>query len=246
MDIKGKVALVTGGNRGIGRAISLLLSQKGVKVALNYSSSEASAAKVVDEITRGGGEAMKIQADIASPDDSKAMIAAVIDHFGRLDFVVNNAGTVGTPKFLEITEEDWDRVLDINLKGVFNCCQAAMPGFLEQGGGKIVNISSIAGKMGGKSGVQYAASKAGVIGLTMALATEFANQNIWVNAVTPGPVRTDMFKGLTPELQKMFADTTLVGRVGEPDEIAHAVVFLLENDFVNGETLNVSGGRYLD
>jgi 3-oxoacyl-[acyl-carrier protein] reductase len=246
MDLKGKVAVITGGSRGIGKAISIMLSTKGVKVAVNYSSGADSAEKVVKEIEGMGGSAIKVKADVTKQSEVQSMFQVVLKHFGRVDILVNNAGTMGQPKFLEISEEDWDRVMAVNLKGMFNCCQAAIPIFLKQSGGKIVNMSSIAGKMGGASGVHYAASKAGVIGLTMALSTEFAKKNIYVNAICPGPVKTEMFDSLPTALQERFADTTHVGRVCEPSEIAHGVVFLLENDFMAGETLNMSAGRYMD
>jgi len=246
-DLKGKVAIVTGGNRGIGRAISLELSKKGTAVAVNYNSNEASAKAVVNEIVENRGRAIPVQAEVSNQAAVRKMVQEVVDRFGRVDFLVNNAGVMGEPSLLKITEADWDRVLAVNLKGVFNCCQAVVPLFLNQeGGGKIVNISSIAGKMGGLSGVHYAASKAGVIGLTMALSTEFAKRNIWVNAITPGPVRTEMYERLPENVQQRFADSTHVGRVCDPAEIAHGVIFLLENDFVAGEILNMSAGRYMD
>jgi 3-oxoacyl-[acyl-carrier protein] reductase len=188
MDLNEKVAVITGGSRGIGKAIAILLSKKGAKIAVNYSSGVDSADKVVSEIEGMGGTAIKVKADVSKQPEVHAMFQTVLQRFGRVDVLVNNAGTMGQPRFLEITEADWDRVLGVNLKGMFNCCQAAIPLMLtREEGGKIVNISSVAGKMGGVSGVQYAASKAGVIGLTMALSTEFAKRKIWVNAITPGP-----------------------------------------------------------
>jgi len=246
MDLNGKVAVITGGSRGIGKAISIALSTKGTKIAINYSGGADSADRVVKEIEGMGGTAMKVKADVSRQAEVHAMFQTVLKQFGRVDILVNNAGTMGQPRFLEITEADWDRVLGVNLKGMFNCCQAVIPIFLKQSGGKIINMSSIAGKMGGQAGVHYGASKAGVIGLTMALSTEFAKKNIYVNAIAPGPVRTEMFQNLPASLQERFADTTHVGRVCEPSEIAHGVVFLLENDFMAGETLNMSAGRYMD
>ena len=246
MDLNDKVALITGGSRGIGKAISLELSRKGTAIAVNYCTKEDAADLVVNEILNNDGKAMKVRADVSKTKEVGEMFQAVLDNFGRVDILVNNAGTVGQPHLLEISESEWDRVLDVNLKGIFNCCQKAIPIFLEQGGGKIVNLSSVAGKMGGVSGVHYAASKAGVIGLTMALSTEFAKKNICVNAIAPGPIRTEMFESFPPETQKLMADLTHVGRVGEPREIAQAVVFLLENDFITGETINMSAGRYMD
>ena len=246
-DLTGKTAVVTGGNRGIGRAISLALAQKGASVAVNFNSNAGSAEAVVEEIVREGSKAIAVRAEVSDRKAVDRMIQTVVDKFGGVDFLINNAGVMGETQFLKITESDWDRVLDINLKGVFNCCQAAIPLMLSRAeGGKIVNISSVAGKMGGLSGAQYAASKAGVIGLTMALSTEFAKRKIWVNAITPGPIRTEMMAGLPPDVVQRFADSTHVGRVGDPAEIAHGVIFLLENDFVAGETLNLSAGRYMD
>jgi 3-oxoacyl-[acyl-carrier protein] reductase len=245
MDFKEKVAVVTGGNRGIGKAISLELSKKGTAVAVNYATNADAADLVVNEILKNKGKAIKVQADVSRPDQVDKMFQTVLDHFGRVDILVNNAGTMGKINLLEISESDWDRVLDVNLKGTFNCCQRAIKIFLEQGGGKIVNFSSVAGKMGGVAGAHYAASKAGVIGLTMALATEFARKNIWVNAIAPGPIRTDMYESMPKEKQDLMANSTHVGRMGEPREMAHGVIFLLENDFISGETLNASAGRYL-
>ena len=246
MDLNDKVALITGGGRGIGKAISLELSKKGAAVVVNYATKADSADLVVNEILKNKGKAMKIRADVSKPKEVEEMVRAVVDKFGRVDVLVNNAGTGGQPHLLEISESEWDRVLAVNLKGTFNCCQKVIPIFLKQGGGKIINFSSVAGKMGGVSGVHYAASKAGVIGLTMALSTEFAKKNICVNAIAPGPIRTEMFESHPPATQKYMADLTHVGRVGEPREIAHAVIFLLENDFITGETINMSAGRYMD
>jgi len=246
MDLNEKVAVITGGSRGIGKAIAILLSKKGAKLAVNYSSGGDSADRVVSEIEGMGGAAITVKADVSKQSEVHAMFQTVLERFGRVDVLVNNAGTVGQPGLLEISEAEWDRVLAVNLKGVFNCCQAVIPIFLKQSGGKIINMSSVAGKMGGQSGVHYGASKAGVIGLTMALSTEFGKKNIHVNAIAPGPVKTEMFLGLPAALQERFAGTTHLGRVCEPSEIAHAVVFLLENDFITGETLNMSAGRYMD
>jgi 3-oxoacyl-[acyl-carrier protein] reductase len=246
MELNEKVAIITGASRGIGKAIAIELSKNGIAIAVNYNSNEDSADKVVNEIIDNHGKAIKVKADVSKRPDVKEMFRTVLDNFGKVDILVNNAGTVGQPSLMEITDSEWDRVLDINLKGVFNCCQRVIPIFIEQGGGKIINMSSVAGKMGGVSGVHYAASKAGVIGLTMALSTEFAKKNICINAIAPGPIRTEMFESFPPETQKFMADLTHVGRVGEPNEIAHAVMFLLENDFITGEILNMSAGRYMD
>jgi NAD(P)-dependent dehydrogenase (short-subunit alcohol dehydrogenase family) len=246
-DLSNKVAIVTGGNRGIGAAISRELAQHGAKVALTYNSSADSADALVEKIRETGGQAIAVKTQVSDQKEVGRMVETVANEFGGVDILVNNAGIMGEPSFLKISQEDWDRVMAVNLRGVFNCCQAVIPLMLQrEDGGKIVNISSVAGKMGGLSGAQYAASKAGVIGLTMALSTEFAKEKLWVNAITPGPIATEMYQNLPAEVQQKFADSTHVGRVGHPSEIAHSVMFLLQNDFVAGETLNMSAGRYLD
>lgn len=242
MELRGKVALVTGGNRGIGRAISIALAEKGADVAVNYRRNRESAEEVVDLLIALGVRAMAIQADVSDYGQVEAMVDAVVKSFGRLDILVNNAGITGEHvKLREIPLEEWDRILDVNLKGVFNCCKAAEP-FLRQAKGKIVNMSSVAGKMGGTIGSHYAASKAGIIGLTFALASELA-PDVMVNAVAPGPVDTDL---ISPEVKRRLASIIPLGRIATPKEIAHAVIFLLENDYVTGEVVDVNAGRYMD
>lgn len=242
MELRGKVALVTGGNRGIGRAISIALAEKGADVAVNYRRNRESAEEVVDLLSALGVRAMAIQADVSDYGQVEAMVDAVVKSFGRLDILVNNAGITGEHvKLSEIPLEEWDRILDVNLKGVFNCCKAAEP-FLRQAKGKIVNMSSVAGKMGGTIGSHYAASKAGIIGLTFALASELA-PDVMVNAVAPGPVDTDL---ISPEVKRRLASIIPLGRIATPEEIAHAVIFLLENDYVTGEVVDVNAGRYMD
>ncbi len=242
MELRGKVALVTGGNRGIGRAISIALAEKGADVAVNYRRNRESAEEVVDLLSALGVRAMAIQADVSDYGQVEAMVDAVVKSFGRLDILVNNAGITGEHvKLREIPLEEWDRILDVNLKGVFNCCKAAEP-FLRQAKGKIVNMSSVAGKMGGTIGSHYAASKAGIVGLTFALASELA-PDVMVNAVAPGPVDTDL---ISPEVKRRLASIIPLGRIATPEEIAHAVIFLLENDYVTGEVVDVNAGRYMD
>ena len=243
MNLAGKVALVTGASRGIGRAIAVALAKKGAKVAINYRVRRDEAEKTLKMVEEAGSEGMIVQADVSKWEDVQRMVEEVVNHFGRIDILVNNAGVLSKVwPIEEISDEEWDRVLNINLKGTFYCCRAVVPIMKRQGGGKIVNISSIAGKMGGYVGCHYAASKAGVIGLTFALATELAPK-ITVNAVAPGPVDTDM---LTDELREKLSKLTPFGRVAKPEEIAHAVIFLLENDYVSGEVVDVNAARYMD
>ena len=242
MDLKGKVALVTGGDRGIGRAISVALARRGADVAVNYYKDRSRAEEVVGFLRGLGVRSMAIQADVSDYEQVERMIDEVVEAFGGLDILVNNAGITGEHvKLSEIPVEEWNRLLEVNLKGVFNCCKAAEP-FLRQARGKIVNMSSVAGKMGGTIGSHYAASKAGIIGLTFALASELA-PDVAVNAVAPGPVDTDL---ISPEVKDRLARIIPLGRIATPEEIAHAVIFLLENDYVTGEVVDVNAGRYMD
>lgn len=242
MRLKGKNAIVTGGNRGIGRAISLALAAKGTNVAVNYCNDEHKAEETVDELKEMGVKSLKAQADVRDLNQVENMITRVMQSFGSVDILVNNAGISGSNSAIEnTTTEEWKRVIDINLTGVFNCCKAAKKE-LEKNTGKIVNVSSIAGKMGGTIGCHYGASKAGVIGLTFALARELAPR-ITVNAVAPAAVDTEF---LAPETKKRLSEETPFGRIANPQEIAHTVIYLLENDYVSGEVIDVNAGRYMD
>ena len=242
MKLKGKNAIVTGGDRGIGRAISLVLGKKGVNVAINFYKDENKARETVKKIEEFGVKSLKVQADIRDINQVKSMMEEVKKRFGNIDILVNNAGISGrNPAIGNIDIEEWKNVIDVNLTGTFNCCKAAEPE-LRKNNGKIVNISSIAGKMGGTLGCHYAASKAGVIGLTFALASELAPQ-VTVNAVAPGPVDTEL---MSPETKKRLSAKTPFGRIARPEEIAHTVIYLLENDYVSGEVIDVNAGRYMD
>lgn len=242
MKLNGKNAIVTGGDRGIGRAISLALGKKGVNVAINFYKDEDKARETVKEIEEFGVRSLKAQVDIRDFDQVKSMIERVKKRFGGIDILVNNAGISGrNPAIKNIDVEEWKNVIEVNLTGTFNCCKAAEPE-LRKNNGKIVNISSIAGKMGGTLGCHYAASKAGIIGLTFALASELAPQ-VTVNAVAPGPVDTEL---MSSETKKRLSAKTPFGRIARPEEIAHTVIYLLENDYVSGEVIDVNAGRYMD
>ncbi len=246
MEIQGKVAIVTGGSRGIGRATALMLSERGAKVALIYNSSVEKAEEVQKQITGKGGECKIYCCDVASFKKVEAAISSIVEDFKRIDILVNNAGVAIKANFVEMPEDVWDKTLDINLKGMFNMCRFVIPLMLEQGGGRIINVSSLAGRNGGTLGVPYAASKAGVIGLTQALAAEFTSKGILVNAIAPGPVYTDLVSGLPEEALKNLEKLSPVGRFAHPEEIAHAIVFLIENDYVSGEVVNINAGRYMN
>ena len=234
-----RVALVTGGDRGIGRAISLALAKKGYAVAINYRKNKDMAEETKRMIEEIGGRAMIVKFDVSKRDEVREGVKRIIDEFGRIDALINNAGILGKhSKFYEIDDKEWDEVLNTNLKGAFIVTQEVTK-YMKKG--KIVNIASIAGRNGGTVGVHYASSKAGIIGLTFALASQLA-PDILVNGVAPGPVDTEL---LSEEKKKELSKLTPLGRVAKPEEIAHAVIFLLENDYVNGTIIDINGGRYM-
>jgi len=242
VELKGKNALVTGGCRGIGRAICLALAEKGANVAVHFLKNDEAADVTIKKIIEIGVRAEKVQADVRDFAQVLDMMKTVKKSLGGLQILVNNAGLSGAnSSLLSIEEAEWREVLDVNLSGVFSSCRAAVMEF-PQDLKKIVNISSIAGKMGGTIGCHYAASKAGVIGMTFALAQELA-PDVWVNAVAPGPVDTGF---LSPEQAEKLSRATPFGRVARPEEIAHTVIYLLQNDYVSGEVVDVNAGRYMD
>jgi len=242
MKLFGKNALVTGGNTGIGRAIVIALAQKGANVAFCYSKNKLNAEETIELLKEYDVNSFMLQTDVSNFNQVSNMIDLVKDKFGTIDILVNNAGISGPNHAIDdISIEEWNSILNINLTGVFNCCKAGKSDLVKNNG-KIVNISSIAGKMGGTIGCHYAASKAGVIGLTFALASELA-PNVTVNAVAPGPVDTDL---LSTAVKDKLSNQTPFGRIAKPEEIAHTVIYLLENDYVSGEVVDVNGGRYMD
>jgi len=242
MKLNGLNALVTGGDNGIGRAIVFALANKGVNVAFSFYNEKEKAEDTVRKLKKHNTKAVMIQADVRNYHQVEDMMEFVKKKLGKIDILVNNAGTPGLNSVIgKISIEDWNNVIGVNLTGVFNCCKAAR-GELVQNNGKIVNISSIAGKMGGTIGCHYAASKAGVIGLTFALARELAPQ-VTVNAIAPGPVDTEL---LSAEVKNNLSKATPFGRIAQPEEIAHTVIYLLENDYVSGEVIDVNAGRYMD
>lgn len=244
MNLKGKVALITGGSRGIGRAVAVMLARKRCNVAINYVKNTRKAEETIEEVKGYGVKGVAVKADVSNFDEVKEMVSKVIGKFHRVDILVNNAGIYPKISDIEdITDEEWNKVININLRGVFNCCKAVIP-YMKKHGGKIVNISSIAGRMGGISGPHYSASKAGVIGLTYSLAIQLVRYGILVNAVAPNVVNTDMAVQLTEEQRKNIIRETPIGRMAEPNEVAHAVISLIENDYITAEVLDVNGGRW--
>ena len=250
MRLFGKVALVTGASRGIGREISLKFAEEGAKVAINYNKSEREAKKLEEDIiSKGSGmEAFAIRADVSLSKEIEDMVAEVLQKFGRIDILVNNAGLLITKDFFDLSEEEWDLVIDTNLKGPYMCCKEVARVMLKQTTrGKIINISSVSGLTGHLSALtfsHYAASKAGLVGLTRSLAVRLG-PNINVNAIAPGVVETELASFFTPEKKVKLLDETPLKRFGTPKDIAGAALFLAsdESDWITGEVLTVAGGR---
>ncbi|MFZ4450181.1 3-oxoacyl-[acyl-carrier-protein] reductase [Salibacterium aidingense] len=245
--IKGKTALVTGASRGIGKAIALELAGHGANVAVNYAGSAQKAEEVAAACKDKGVKAFSVKADVSREEDVKAMIKEVTDQFGSLDIMVNNAGITRDNLLMRLKEEDWDAVLDTNLKGVFHCAKAASRPMMKQRSGKIINISSVVGVMGNAGQANYSAAKAGVLGLTKSLAREFAPRNIQVNAVAPGFIETDMTEQLEGETQENLLQNIPLGKLGEAGDVAKAVRFLAseDSDYITGQTLHVDGGMVM-
>lgn len=247
MLLQGKVALVTGGSRGIGRAIALALAQEGANVLVNYAGNQQAAEEVVKEIESLGRKSISIQANISDSDQVQKMVDQAVQTFGRLDILVNNAGITRDNLLIRMKEEEWDQVLDTNLKGVFLTSKAAAKPMMKQRYGKIINISSVVGVLGNPGQANYVAAKAGVIGLTKTLARELASRNITVNAVAPGFIETDMTAKLGEEVRKNLLSQIPLNRLGQPDDIAQVVLFLCsdKSNYITGQTLHVDGGMVM-
>ena len=237
-----KNALVTGASGGIGQAVARELARRGWGVAPHYWKNEASARRLEEEILAQGGSARRYQADLSDPAQVEALFAAAEEDFGFLEGLVNNAGTAWKGLFTDMTLEDWRQVLDSDLTSVFLCCRRALPPMIRRKRGSIVNISSMWGQVGASCEAAYSAAKAGVIGLTKALAKEEGPSGIRVNCLAPGVVRTPMNGDLSPEDLAALQEETPLERIGSPEEIAQAAAFLLENTFVTGQVLGVNGG----
>lgn len=238
--MRGKVALVTGASRGIGRAIAIGLAEVGADIAVNFKESKAEALEVCIEIEKIGRRALTTQADVSEPGDVERMVGEITDRLGNVSILVNNAGISRAQKIEEITEQDFDDLIRINLKSVFLVTQAVLPKMREAKWGRIINISSTAAQIGGVVGPHYAASKAGIIGLTHSYASNLVKEGITVNAIAPALIETDMVK----KDLKVTPDRIPVGRFGEAEEIVGAAVLLAENGYITGQTININGGIY--
>lgn len=247
MKLQNQVALVTGASRGIGREIALELARQGADVVVNYAGNEQKAKEVVEEITKLGQRAIAIRCDVANSDDVAAMIKTTIDEFGKIDVLVNNAGVTRDNLLMRMKEEEWDAVINTNLKGVFLCTKSVTRPMMKQRQGTIINVASVVGISGNAGQANYVAAKAGVIGLTKTTAKELASRNIRVNAVAPGFISTDMTDELTEEMKESLLKQIPLARLGEPSDIAKVVAFLASGDsaYMTGQTLTVDGGMVM-
>ena len=246
MKLKDKVALVTGAAQGIGRAVALILARNGAGVVVSDINLEK-AEETAREIEAIGPKAMAIRVNVANPGEVEGMVDAVLERFGRIDILVNNAGIARDKLILRMTEEDWDAVLSINLKGTFNCTKAVVKQMSKHRSGKIVNIASVSGEMGNPGQANYSASKAGVIGFTKTIAREFAQRGINVNAIAPGYIQTPMTEALPEKAKEELKRMIPMERLGQPEDVAEAVLFLVSesSSYITGHVLNVNGGIYM-
>lgn len=247
MNLEAKVALVTGASRGIGREIALELARQGANIAVNYSGSEAKANEVVDLIKEMGRDAFAIQCDVSNSESVTNMVKETIDRFGKLDILVNNAGITRDNLLMRMKEDEWDDVININLKGVFLCTKAVTRQMMKQRYGRIINVASIVGVSGNPGQANYVAAKAGVIGLTKTTAKELAARNITANAIAPGFITTDMTDKLTEEVKNEMLKVIPLARFGEPKDIAKVAAFLASDDsaYMTGQTLHIDGGMVM-
>ncbi|MCL2459361.1 MAG: 3-oxoacyl-ACP reductase FabG [Desulfobulbus sp.] len=247
MTMEGKIALVTGGSRGIGRAISVRLAASRATVGVNYVANPAAAEETLRQIEAGGGKGFIVRFNVADAEAVQESIKEIIATHGQVDILVNNAGITRDGLVARMKNEEWDSVLDTNLKGAFLCSKAVMRAMMKKRWGRIINIASVVGFVGNSGQVNYAAAKAGLVGLTKSIARELAGRNITVNCVAPGYIVTDMTDGLTEDVQEALKAQIPLGVLGSPEDVAAAVAFLASSDgsYITGQTLHVNGGMYM-
>ncbi|MDN4494210.1 3-oxoacyl-[acyl-carrier-protein] reductase [Ureibacillus aquaedulcis] len=245
--LDGKTAVVTGASRGIGRAIALQLAAEGANVVVNFSGSEQKANEVVTEVQNLGSQAIAVQANISDSESVQQLMNAAIEQFGTIDILVNNAGITRDNLLMRMKEDEWDDVINTNLKGVFLCTKAVTRQMMKQRAGRIINISSIVGVMGNAGQANYVAAKAGVIGLTKTTARELASRNILVNAIAPGFITTEMTDALPEDVKSTMLSQIPLAKLGSSEDVAKAVVFLASDDasYMTGQTLHIDGGMYM-
>lgn len=246
-DLEGKTALITGATRGIGRACAHALADAGANIVLNYLRSADVAQELAREITRKEVHCMEVRADISQESEAQEMVARAAAHFGGIDILVNNAGITRDRTFLKMTRAIWDEVLGVNLNGPFTITQAVLPGMVERGWGRIINMASVVGQTGNFGQANYAVTKGGIIAFTMTLAREVARKGVTVNAVAPGFIDTDMTKSIPDAIKSQVLLSTPLGRMGSPEEVAWAVVFLASPraSYLTGQVIAVNGGMYM-
>jgi len=244
--VDGRTALITGGSRGIGKAIAMELAREGARVAINFASNEARAQETADEIKAAGGTCMMVKANIGDPAEARAMVAKVAEEFTHLDVLVNNAGITRDALLPRMTDDQWVQVVNTNLNGCFFCTSAAVPIMTSQSYGRIVNIASMNGQVPAIGQANYSASKGGIIAFTRTAAAELVHVGITVNAIAPGYTETDMFDAVPPALQTKIKGGIPMGRFAHPEEIARAVTFLVaDGDYITGQQINVNGGAFM-
>ena len=246
MRLKDKIALVTGSSRGVGRAVALGFAKEGAKVVVNYTSNETAAKEVVDEIQSLGSEAIAVKADVAQKTEVEGLVGAAVETFGKIDILVNNAGFTRPALMIKMTEDQWDQVVDIHLKGAFLCSQAAGLRMKEQNSGKIINVMSVAGLVGTVGQINYSAAKGGILSMTKSIARELARYNVCCNVISLGIVATDMTEKIRTDekLKEIYMNRILLKRFAEPDDISPAFAFLAsdESNYITGQLLCVDGG----
>jgi 3-oxoacyl-[acyl-carrier protein] reductase len=244
IDLEGKVALVTGASRGIGAVVACRLAQAGAKVGVNYHASLNAASQVVDSINQAGGEALLVGGDVSQQESAEAVIKQTVDHWGNIDILINNAGINKDRLLLRMSPEDFDSVIAVNLRGAFLCTRYVMPYLIRQRSGRVINMSSVVGLSGNPGQANYAAAKAGLVGLTKAVAREVASRNVTVNALAPGYITTAMVEELSAETQAKILARIPMGRFGTPEDVAEAVVFLCSDgaSYITGQVLTIDGG----
>lgn len=247
MGLTGKCAIVTGASRGIGRAIALELASQGARVVVNYSGSVEKAKQVVEEIQANGGEAIAVQADVANGESVQQLMQTALETYGSIDILVNNAGITRDNLLMRMKDDEWDDVINTNLKGVFLCTKAVTRQMMKQRAGRIINISSIVGVAGNPGQANYVAAKAGVIGLTKTTAQELASRNILVNAIAPGFITTEMTDSLPEDLKQAMLKQIPLAKLGQPEDIAKAVTFFASDsaNYITGQTLQIDGGMVM-
>jgi len=244
IDLSGKVALVTGASRGIGAVVAARLAEAGARVGVNYHASSDAATVVVDSIKKAGGEAFLVGGDVSQEDKAEAVIKNLVEHFGGIDILINNAGINKDQLLIRMKPEDFDSVLNVNLRGAFLCTRYAMTHLIRQRSGRVINMSSVVGLSGNPGQANYAAAKAGLVGLTKAVAREVASRNVTVNALAPGYITTAMVDELSEETQAKILERIPMGRFGTPEDVAEAVVFLCSDgaSYITGQVLTIDGG----